>query len=123
MKTETMTSAGNCPVDGTVRPVAWCIEYAGNEKELYFERRPYGISQSPLYDQAALDAAVEQANARQNSAWRLMCAKMIEAERAKWQLLTNDSAHIFNGGCPEQGNWNCRDPECRACVLLGEWQA
>ena len=58
MKTEPVTNAGNCPVDGQVRPVAWRIEYAGDEKELYFERRPYGLSQSPLYDQTALDAAV-----------------------------------------------------------------
>jgi hypothetical protein len=47
----------------------------------------------------------------------------VAAERAKWKLLTDDSKHIFNGGCPEQGNWNGRDPECQACVLLGEWQA
>ena len=42
-------------------------------------RRP-----QPLHDQAALDAAVEQANARQNAAWRLMCEKMVAAERERW---------------------------------------
>ena len=44
------------PLDGPVRPAAWVIEYSGDERELYFERRPYGIAQRPLYDQAALDA-------------------------------------------------------------------
>ena len=69
---KTVTPAGVIPVDGTVRPVAWVIEYAGNEKELYFDRKPYGLSQSPLYDQAALDAAV--------AAERERCAKVAEAE-------------------------------------------
>ena len=77
MKTEPVTNAGNCPVDGQVRPVAWRIEYAGDEKELYFERKPYGVTQSPLYDRAALDAAV--------AAERERCAKACEAEAENWR--------------------------------------
>ena len=45
------------------------------------------------------------------------------AERAKWKILTDDSKHIFNGGCPEHSDWNRRDPECPACNELGEWRA
>jgi hypothetical protein len=58
----------------------------------------------PLYDQAALDAAVA-------------------AERDKWRILTDESAHIFNGGCPYHNKWNVRDPACPACVALGDWVA
>jgi hypothetical protein len=58
----------------------------------------------PVYGPEALDAAVA-------------------AERDKWRILTDESSHIFNGGCPEHGKWNSRDPECPACVALGDWLA
>jgi hypothetical protein len=63
MKTETMTSAGNCPVDGTVRPVAW-VRDLGPQPHCVTDLRYCSASDVdsgahmqyiPLYDQAALD--------------------------------------------------------------------
>jgi len=54
---------------------------------------------------------------------RAYAAAAVAAERAKWRILTDESAHIYNGGCPEHGKWDSRDPNCPACVALGDWVA
>jgi hypothetical protein len=75
-------NAGVIPVDGKVRPRCWAnINKAGDVTHHANNRSSW--ADSPLYDQAAIDAAVEQAIARNNAAWRLMCEKMVAAEREK----------------------------------------
>lgn len=47
--------------------------------------------------EAAIQAAVEQANARQNAAWRLMCDKMVAAEREQWETVVFDGWAVLKG--------------------------
>jgi len=85
MKNEQVTNAGNCPVDGQVRPVAvaWKFMQAtygdgdvrgrGWMPTLKFTKPGWAVMQKdvqPLYDQAALDAAV--------AAERERCAILVE---------------------------------------------
>ena len=78
--------AVKAPLEAPVRPRAWCAPAIGGD---YLSRHPslpnngdQPMAWEPLYDGHALDAAVEQANARQNGAWRLMCEKLVAVERA-----------------------------------------
>ncbi len=78
MKTEPVTSAGNCPVDGKVRPVAW-VRDLGPQPHCVTDLRYCSagdvdsgahMQYIPLYNQAALYAAV--------AAERERCAKVAD---------------------------------------------
>lgn len=76
---ETLPAADDGPVQRTVGPRAWAVAASFWGKR---ECVPHMLraEAEPLYDQAALDTAVAQANASQNGAWRLMCEKRTEIE-------------------------------------------
>lgn len=88
-------------VEQPVRPRAWLLE--GTQAVEFDEQRYHvGSEWTALYDQAALDAAVEQANARQNAAWRLMCEKMVAAEQKR---CANVVRYWLAGYPPEPGSY------------------
>jgi hypothetical protein len=60
MTDEQTTNAGAGPVERVVRPAAWALEKDGRPYKLMYERDQRGdfYSWAPLYDQAALDAAL-----------------------------------------------------------------
>ena len=61
----------------------------------------FAAEQMQEYARAYAAAAVAQANERQNAAWRLMCEKMVAAERERWrsavmlELDSNGQAHAI----------------------------
>lgn len=119
----TPTAALALPVELPVRPCAWTLQTELDSREttcrahLWFSD-PVNSAWAPLYDQAALDAAVEQANARQNAAWRLMCDKMVAAERergAKLRRLLQGAEVLFAPLCRDATAWNWLD-ETRAAL-------
>lgn len=89
---ETTQPAVAGPVEPTVRPglpVTGCVW--GGMVWLVSLRSPKKLDLGErLYSEAELDAAVEQANARQNAAWRLMAEKMVAAERERTRQAISD---------------------------------
>lgn len=61
-----------------------------------------------MFTRAQLDEAVAQANERQNAAWRLMCEKMVAAERGRAVMLRTVSIQVLR--------------DMRAQDVLMEWQ-
>lgn len=96
----TPTAALALPVQSPVRPCAWTLQAELDARgttcraHLWFSD-PVNSAWAPLYDQAAVDAAVERANARQNAAWRLMCEKMVAAERERWRAAVEGAAYYL----------------------------
>lgn len=58
---------------------------------------------------ATLEAAVEQANARQNASWSLMCEKMVAAERERWETPTSMDCASCEYVAPT------RHEQCKGC--------
>lgn len=72
------TTAGGSPLDGVVRPRAWAIFVDSGNARMWATLQPHvqkladaeGLEVTPLYDQAAIDAAVIAERARIAEAMR-----------------------------------------------------